>query len=294
VLRAWYEIARRAAERWLEDRAPSMGAAIAYYAVFSLAPILLLITAIAGLIFGQEAAEGALFGELASLVGPESAAAMQAMLRSASGEKSGLIAGAVAVATLTIGATAVLGELQAALNIIWKCETPSSAGLWYLVKSRLLGLSLILSVGFLLLVSLAISAGLTAFGKYLASVMPGLPILLEILHSIFAFLVTSVLFAMIFKILPDADIEWREVWLGAATASLLFTVGKFLIGLYIGTSAIASTYGAAGTLAVILVWVYYSAQILLFGAEIAKAYSEHRRKRPSPSPASGSGFSRAA
>jgi membrane protein len=294
VLRAWYEIARRAAERWLEDRAPSMGAAVAYYAVFSLAPILLLITAIAGLIFGQEAAEGALFGELASLVGPESAAAMQAMLRSASGEKSGLIAGAVAVATLTIGATAVLGELQAALNIIWKCETPSGAGLWYLVKSRLLGLSLILSVGFLLLVSLAISAGLTAFGKYLASVMPGLPILLEILHSIFAFLVTSVLFAMIFKILPDADIEWREVWLGAATASLLFTVGKFLIGLYIGTSAIASTYGAAGTLAVILVWVYYSAQILLFGAEIAKAYSEHRRKRPSPSPASGSGFSRAA
>jgi membrane protein len=118
--------------------------------------------------------------------------------------------------------------------------------------------------------------------------------LLEILHSIFAFLVTSVLFAMIFKILPDADIEWREVWLGAATASLLFTVGKSLIGLYIGTSAIASTYGAAGTLAVILVWVYYSAQILLFGAEIAKAYSEHRRKRPSPSPASGSGFSRAA
>ena len=255
-----------------------MGAAIAYYTVFSLAPMLVMVIAVAGLAFGREAAEGALFGELRDLVGPESAAAVQAMLRSASGTWSGIFATAVGIATLIIAATAVLGELQSALNLIWKAP-PSGGlgGLWHLIKSRLVSLSLILVIGFLLLVSLVISTALAAFSDYLDWILPGLATLLHILHLTLSFAFTTVLFAMMFKILPDKPVEWEEVWLGAAVAALLFTVGKHLISLYIGSSNIASTYGAAGAVIIILVWVYYSVQILLLGAEFAKAYTDQRR-----------------
>jgi membrane protein len=226
---------------------------------------------------GQQAAEGALFGELADLIGPESASAVQGMLRSASGTGSGIFATAVGFGTLIIAATAVLGELQSALNVIWRVEASRGLGLWQLLKSRLLSLAVILVIGFLLLVSLVISTGLTAFSDYLDRLLPGLATILRIVHLILSFALTTVLFAMIFKILPDSPVAWEEVWVGAVIAALLFTLGKHLISLYIGSSNMASAYGAAGALIIVLVWVYYSAQILLLGAEFAKAYSDRRQ-----------------
>jgi membrane protein len=272
-------LVRTAVNRWIEDRAASMGAAIAYYTVFSLAPILILVIAIAGLAFGRRAAEGALFGEIAGLVGQESAGAVQVMLRSASDTTSGVIATLVSLATLLLAATGVFGELQAALNLIWRSEPPKSMPVWNLVKVRLVSLSLIAAIGFLLLVSLVVSAALTAFSDYLDRILPGLPAVLRALHLTTAFGFTTVFFAMVFKILPDAKVRWRDVWIGAAVTSFLFTIGKYLISLYIGSSSVASTYGAAGALVVVLVWVYYSAQILLFGAEFTKVWHDRETAR---------------
>jgi membrane protein len=276
-LLGWVSLCKKAVYSWLDDRAPTMGAAIAYYTVFSLAPMLVMVIAVAALAFGQKAAEGALFGELAEVVGPESAGAVQAMLKSASSTRSGIIATAIGIGTLLIAATGVFGELQSALNVIWKAPASGSLGVWYLLKSRLLSLSMILVIGFLLLVSLVISAALAVLSDYLDRLLPGLAIILHIVHQTFSFALTTVLFGTIFKILPDSSVEWKDVWLGAAVAALLFTVGKHLISLYIGSSNIASAYGAAGALIIVLVWVYYSAQILLFGAEFAKAYGDQRR-----------------
>jgi membrane protein len=276
-LQGWVSLCEKAVYKWLDDRAPTMGAAIAYYTVFSLAPMLVMVIAVAGLAFGQKAAEGALFGELADLIGPESAGAVQAMLRSASSTRSGIFATAVGIGTLIIAATAVLGELQSALNVIWKAPASGGHSLWHLLKSRLLSLAVILVIGFLLLVSLVISTALAAFSDYLDRLLPGLATILAIAHMILSFAFTTVLFATIFKILPDYLVEWAEVWLGAAIAALLFTLGKHLISLYIGSSNMASAYGAAGALIIVLVWVYYSVQILLLGAEFAKAYSDRRR-----------------
>jgi membrane protein len=199
------------------------------------------------------------------------------MLRSASSTQSGIIATAVGIGTLIIAATAVFGQLQSALNAIWKAPARGSLNLWYLLRSRLLSLSVILVIGFLLLVSLVISTALAAFSAYLDWILPGLATMLGIVHLTLSVGFTTVLFAMIFKILPDKRVEWEEVWLGAAIAAILFTVGKHLISLYIGSSNMASAYGAAGALIIVLVWVYYSAQILLLGAEFAKAYTDQRR-----------------
>ena len=199
------------------------------------------------------------------------------MLRSASGTRSGIVATAVGIGTLIIAATAVLGELQSALNLIWKAPPTRGLGIWHMLRSRLVSLSVILVIGFLLLVSLVISTALAALSDYLDWILPGLATILHVAHLVLSFGFTTVLFAMMFKILPDKAVEWSEVWLGAAIASLLFTIGKHLISLYIGSSNIASTYGAAGALIIILVWVYYSVQIVLLGAEFAKAYTDHRR-----------------
>jgi membrane protein len=260
-------LCKNAVYGWLDDHAATMGAAIAYYMVFSLAPILIMVTGVAGLAFGREAAEGALFGDLAELFGPESAVARQAMLRSASGTRSGIVATAIGISTLLVAATAVFVQLQSALNVIWKAPASGDLGVWYLLKSRLLSLSVILIIGFLLLVLLVISTALAAFSDYLDRISGGLAIILRIINPILSFGFTTVLFATMFKILPDYPVEWAEVWLGAAVAALLFTVGKHLISLYIGSSNMGSTYGAAGAVIIVLVWVYYSAQILLLGAE---------------------------
>jgi len=276
-LHRWVSLCETAVYSWLEDRAPTMGAAIAYYTVFSLAPMLVMVIAIAGLAFGQKAAEGALFDGLADLVGPESAGAVQAMLRSASSTRTGILATVVGFGTLIIGATAVFSELQSALNVIWKAPSSGSLGVWHLLKSRLLSLSVVLVIGFLLLVSLVISTALAVFSDYLDWILPGFATILHVIHLTLSFGFTTVLFAMMFKILPDNPVEWEEVWLGGAVAALLFTFGKHLISFYIGSSNMASTYGAAGALIIVLVWVFYSAQIFLLGTEFAKAYSDQRR-----------------
>jgi membrane protein len=190
---------------------------------------------------------------------------------------SGIFATAVGIGTLIIAATAVLGELQSAFNVIWRVPASGGLGVWRFLKSRLLSLAVILVIGFLLMVSLVISTALAAFSNYLDWLLPGLATILHIVHLILSFGLTTVLFAMIFKILPDIPVEWEEVWLGAVIAALPFTLGKYLISLYIGSSNMASTYGAAGALIIVLVWVYYSAQILLLGAEFAKAYSDRRQ-----------------
>ena len=278
-LQGWLSLCEKAIHKWLEDRAPTMGAAIAYYTVFSLAPMLVMVIGVAGLAFGREAAEGALFGELAELIGPESAEAVQALLRGTSSTRSGIVATAIGIGTLIIAATAVFGQLQSALNVIWKAPASGNLSVWYLLKSRLLSLSVILVIGFLLLVSLVISTALAAFSDYLDRILDGLATIVRIVHLTFSFGFTTVLFAMMFKLLPDNPVEWQDVWLGAAVTALLFTVGKQLISLYIGSTNMASTYGAAGALVIVLVWVYYSAQILLLGAEFAKAHSDQRRAR---------------
>ena len=266
---------RAAVNAWLADRAPSMGAAIAYYTVFSLGPALILIIAVAGLVFGKRAAEGALFNEIATLVGNESAGAVQTILRSAAGTRSGVIASLVGLGALLFAATGVFGEVQSAFNVIWK-SPPRSSGLLTLAKVRLRSLGLILAIGMLLLLSLAASTALAASGDYLDRVLPGLPVVLQLVNFALSFAFTTALFGIMFKILPDARIEWWDVWLGAAGAALLFTIGKHAISLYLGTG-VTSTYHAAGALVAILIWIYYSAQILLFGAELAKAFGDWRR-----------------
>jgi len=276
TLAAWFALCRAAAAGWSADRAPSMGAAMAYYMVFSLAPMLILVIAIAGLVFGQAAAQGAIVEQLGDLMGVEGAAALQAMVASAGHKRAGVIATLIGTGTLLIAATAVFGELQAALNVIWKVQRRRRRMPVAVARERLLSLSLILALGFLLLVSLVLSAALSAFGHYLSGVFPGLPLMLRILHLALSFGMMSILFAMIFKILPDAPVAWQDVWIGAMATALFFSIGKYLIGLYIGSSNVASTYGAAGALVIILVWIYYSAQILLFGAEFTKACADRR------------------
>ncbi len=276
TLAGWFDLWRAAAVGWQTDRAKSMGAALAYYTVFSLAPILILVIAVAGMAFSQAAAEGAIVEQLGDLMGHEGAAVLQAMIKNASHRRAGLIATFVGLGTLLVAATAVFGELQTALNVIWKVKPGTHKRLASLVRARLVSLSLILAIGFLLLVSLVLSAALSAFGHYLSGVFPGLPLMLRALHFALSFLMTSVLFGMMFKILPDAPVAWQDVWIGAMTTALLFSFGKYLIGLYIGSSNVASTYGAAGALVIILLWIYYSAQILLFGAEFTKACADRR------------------
>jgi membrane protein len=263
---------------WLDDRAPTMGAAIAFYTMFSLAPMLVIVVAVAGFVFGREAAEGALFGDLAKLVGPESAGAVQAMLRSASSTESGIIATAVGIGTLIVTATAVFSELQAALNLIWKVPASGNLGVWCYLKSRFLSLSVILAIGFLLLVSLVISTALAAFSDYIDRAMPRFAIILYLVHPTLSFIFTTLFFAIIFKILPDHPVDWQDVWLGAALTAILFTFGKHFISLYIGSSNMASSYGAASALIIVFVWVYYSTQIFLLGAEFTKAYGDQRRR----------------
>ena len=254
-----------------------MGAAIAFYTVFSLAPMLVIVIAVAGLVFGREAAEGALFGELAKLVGPDSAGAVQAMLRSASGTRSGIIATVVGIGTLIVTATAVFSELQAALNVIWKVPATGNLGVWHFLKPRILSFSVILTIGFLLLLSLVISTALAAFSDYLDRTLPGLSFAIYFLHVVFSFGFTTIFspqFSRYFLIMP---LNGRMFGSAPQSRPCLFSIGKHLISLYIGSSNMASTYGAAGALIIVFVWVYYSAQIFLFGAEFAKAYGDQRR-----------------
>jgi membrane protein len=265
---------------WRKDHAASMGGALAYYTLFSIAPLLLIVIAIAGFFLGPEAARGELFAQLQGLLGDDGAAAVQGLLESASEPEEGLFATISGVALLLLGATTVFAELQSDLDRIWRVEAKPSSGVWGLLRARLLSFGMILVLAFLLLVSLVLSAALSAIGKLWGGWFEGLAVLLEVVNFVFAFTITTGLFAMIYKFLPRAEIPWRDVWIGAAVTAILFAVGKFLIGLYIGRSGIASGFGAAGSFVVLLVWVYYSTQIFLLGAEFTAAYARERGALP--------------
>lgn len=274
----WRGVARTAAIGWWNDRAMSLGAAISFFTLFSLAPMLLAVISVAGLVYGQEAAQGAIVGELGGLLGPEAAAAIEALIASASDFGSGVIGTAVGLGLFLVLTTSAFVEMQDDLNIVWKVR-PSGAGLAGLVRTRLLSLSLVLGLGVLLLVSLVIDAGVAAVGTYLETRVSGALMLVQLANGSASFLLATLLFAMVFKILPDVDLLWRDVWTGALVTALLFTAGKVLIGFYIGRSGIASAYGAAASIITIMLWIYYSSLILLFGAEVTKAYAETHGSR---------------
>jgi membrane protein len=283
VYAAWHLIKDSVME-WNNDRASRKGAALAFYTVFSLAPILIVAIAIAGLFFGQQAARGEIFAQMRDLLGAQGAQAIQAMIQNASRPGAGVFATIVGVVTLFVGATTALAELKDGLDQIWEVPPEHMSGFWYFLRKRLLSIGLILSLGFLLLVSLVFSAVLTALAKRWGPAdITGA--VLEGANFVFAFILVTLLFAMIYKILPSARIAWRDVLIGSVVTAALFSVGKFAIGVYLGNSAIASSYGAAGSVILVLVWVYYSAQIFLLGAEFTKVYAHRygsRRGLPRP------------
>jgi membrane protein len=262
---------------FIEDDALSKGAAISFYTVTSLAPVLLIVIAIAGLAFGRDAAQNALIGQLRGLMGEQTAAVLQSALASAAGKTSGIFATLIGILTLLITASGVFGEMQSALNAIWKV-TPQGTSVSRLVRARAASLGLVAALGFLLLVSLVVSAGLTAFGNYLNSFFPYAQLILAVTNSVVSIVLISILFAAIYKVLPDRPLEWRDVLIGALVTAVLFTAGKSLIGWYIGSSTMASSYGAAGALIVLMLWIYYSAQIFLFGAEFTKVFTEKNQR----------------
>lgn len=261
--------------KFADDKAPKLGASLAFYTIFSLSPLLVVAISIAGIMFGAEAARGEIVTQIQELIGKDGAEVIQTALKNTGDPESGIIALIISSVTLIIGSTIVFVELQDSLDMVWKVKPkPGRSLIKGLIKDRLISFSMVMGVGFLLLVSLVISAVISALQKYINEYIVNIPIsLIEIANIIISFLVILLLFAMIFKYLPDVHIGWNDVWLGAAVTAGLFVLGKYLIGLYLGQSTTASTYGAAGSFVVLLLWVYYSAQILFLGAEFTQVYA---------------------
>jgi len=272
--RTMLSLLRATVQAWFEHRALRLGAALAFYTVFAIAPLFIIVLAIAGFWFGEEAARRQLFDQLSGLVGSQGGEAIQAVVASADRPKAGTWATVVAVVTLFIGATGVFVQLQDALNSIWQVRRQPGRGVRFFIKDRVLSFAMILAIGFLLLVSLVISAGLAAVGKFMSGLVPAEAIVWQVINFLLSFALVGLLFAMIFKVLPDVKIAWREVWLGAVLSALLFNLGKFALGWYLGRSSVASAYGAAGSLVIILLWVYYSSQTLFLGAEFTRVYAK--------------------
>jgi membrane protein len=281
-----FQFAKEIFSAWNRDKALTLGAALSYYTVFSLPPLLTVIIAVAGLAFGHQMAQEEIVAQIQGLVGPQSAGVIHAMIEGAYQHKgASILATSFGVVVLLMSATGAFGQLQYSLNVIFRLEPKPDAGIKTTITSRLISLGLVVSIGFLLIVSLAVSAGLAAMGKVLAGLMTGawlLEVLLHVANFLISFMVITVLFALVFKVLPDGRIPWRSISMGAAVTSFLFTIGKFLIGLYLGKSRIGSQYGAAGSLVLILVWVYYSSQILFLGAEFIKVYMKRKGQKVVP------------
>jgi membrane protein len=282
-LKQFWTVLKEAGSEWVEDKASRLGAALAYYTVFSLAPLLVIVIAIASFFFGKDAAEGQVTGQIQGLVGPEGGKAIEVMIANAANHpNTGIVASLLGVAVLLFGATGLFGQLQDALNTVWEVQPKPGRGVWGFIRDRFLSFSMVLGSAFLLLVSLVVSAALSALTGLLGDWQTG--VVGQVVNFLISFGVITALFAMIYRFLPDAKIAWRDVWLGAAITSVLFTAGKLLIGLYLGQASVGSAYGPAGSLAVLLVWVYYSAQIFLFGAEFTKSYADHFGSRIVPKP----------
>lgn len=287
-----WQMGRQAVSAWSDDYAASMGAALAYYTTFSIAPLLIIVIAIAGAVFGHDAAQGHILAQLRDLLGKDGALAIEGLLKSASDPQQGMVATVISVVTLVIGATTVFGELQTSLDRIWQAPAATRPeGLWALLRTRLLAFGMVLGIAFLLLVSLVLSAVIAALGEWWSPWFGERELLAQAANFIAGFVLITAAFALIYKLLPRARIAWRDVWTGAAITALLFSIGKLLIGLYLGKSSTASAFGAAGSFVVLLVWVYYSAQIFFLGAEFtwvyAHAHGSRRgepRSRPAPAP----------
>lgn len=282
--RRWWALVKETWAEFQADDVSRMGAALAYYTVFSVAPIFVMAVAVAGAVFGEEAATGKLYSQLEGLLGDTAAAAVQSIVQDADRAGGGAVATVVGVVTLLLGASSVFVQLRGALNRMWGVVPRKAATLWATVRARLMSIALVFAMGFLLMVSLVASAVIAGLETWLSGLLPFPPFLLELVNQLVSLGVLTLLFAVIYKYLPDTKIDWSDVWAGSVATAALFTIGKFAIGQYLGRSSIASSYGAAGSLVVLLVWVYYSAQLVLLGAEFTQVYARsrgsHRLTRP--------------
>lgn len=274
TIKTIFSLLKETFKEWQEDKAPTLAAALAYYTIFSLAPLLIILIAIAGLAFGREAAQGLLVGQLQSLVGRGGAETIQDLVANASHPQSGIVATLIGIATLLWGASNVFTNLKEALNMIWNATPPPNQGAFNFLRDRLLSFAMILSIGFLLLVSLVVSSVLAALSQWLNGLLHVPVGVWQLIDFGISFSVVTLLFALIYKFLPDIKLDWNDVWIGAAITSVLFTIGKSLIGLYLGNSSIASAYGAAGSFVVVLLWINFSAQILFLGAEFTQVWAK--------------------
>ena len=271
-------------QEWNEDKASRLAAALAYYTIFSVAPLLIIVIAIAGAVFGEEAVRGEIVHQIQSLVGKDGAEFIQTAIRNTNRQGAGtnIIASLIGIGVLIFGASGVFAQLQDALNTIWEVAPKPNAGLKGMVRTRFLSFAMILVIAFLLLVSLVVSAGLAGMSNFASQLLPGADALWQLLNFAVSFGVVTLLFALIFRVLPDAQIAWGDVWIGAIITALLFNIGKFFLGLYLGNSSFGSTYGAAGSLVIIVAWIYYAAQILFFGAEFTQVYARKYGSRIVP------------
>ncbi|MDB5049390.1 MAG: ribonuclease [Fibrobacteres bacterium] len=278
------ELFQETFSEWSKDKASRLAAALSYYTIFSVAPLLVIAIAVAGLVFGRKAATDQIVYEIRGLVGDQGAQVIQTILQNASKTTSGILATVVGIATLLLGASGAFGQLQDSLNTIWEVKPKAGRGVKGVLRDRFLSFSMVLVIGFLLMVSLLLSALLSGLGKFLSDLLPMSSMVMQAINFGISFGVTTILFALIFKVLPDAYVRWRDVWVGAAVTALLFSLGRFLIGLYLGRASVSSAYGAAGSLVVVLLWVYYSAQILFLGAEFTQVYAKKFGKAIVPKP----------
>ena len=268
-----FSLLKETFQEWQDDKSSRLAAALAYYTVFSLAPLLIIAIAIAGAIFGEEAAQGELVGQMQGLVGDSGAEVIQGAIQNANKPDTGNIASIISIVVLLFGASGVFAQLQDALNTVWEVESDPKLGIWGFIRKRMLSFGAVFGIGFLLLVFLVVSAILTGLSNYMSDLIPGIDLLWRLLDLMISFVVITFLFALMYKYLPDVKIKWSDVWIGAALTSVLFAIGKYALGLYLGRSSFGSVYGAAGSLMVLLAWIYYAAQILFFGAEFTQVYA---------------------
>lgn len=291
--RLW-ELLRRTLSGWNDHETPRLGAALAFYTVLSLAPLVIVVIVIVGFVLGRSAAQGQVLSQVQSMVGQQGAEAVRSMMTNAQKPASGAIASIFGMITLLFGASGVFGELREALNKIWNVKPANAGGLWGMLKQRFFSFGMVFAVGFLLLVALVVSAFLAALGKYFGGVLPMPEFALSAINFVVSLAGIAVAFALIFRYVPERKIPWRHIWPGASATSLLFVIGKSLIGIYLGKAAVGSAYGAAGSLVVVIVWVYYSSMIFLFGAEFTHvlAQTSEARGEGAVSPASSQTRSR--
>jgi len=277
-----WQVLKETGTAWDEDNVTRLAAALAYYTLLSIAPLIIVAVAVTGLAFGEEAAREHIAGEIAGVVGAGAADAIQSIAKNARAPGTGIVSIAVGVVVALFGASGVFGELQSALNTVWDVAPKPGRGIWGIIKDRFFSFTLVLGVAFLLLVSLVVSAGLTWVGKVFEQMLPGGAIVWQVVNFGISFAVVTALFAVMFKKLPDVNIQWRDVWVGGAVTAALFTLGKFGLGIYLGGAGVSSAYGAAGSIVALVIWVYYSAQVLLVGAEFTEVYARRFGSKITP------------